>query len=264
MRDYKTQLLRSVAAACLLALPLWADPAQSMTLKEAVEIAINTNPEVGSVSNNRRAIDEELRQGRALYLPQIDLRAATGPEYSDNVTVEARGKDDITLVRKEGSATLSQLLFDGFFADSEVEKQIARVESAAHRVNETSEFIGLDAVEAYLEVLRHRARVEIAENNVQVHRQRLDQVRARADAGGGNIADVRQAEARLSNAESSLNQVRGDLARRRGSVHSSRRPGARYARGSHRTCGLNTCRMWNRPLPWRSRTARPSVSPAPT
>ena len=211
MRDYKTQLLRTVAAACLLALPLWAGPAQSMTLKEAVEIAINTNPEVGSVSNNRRAIDEELRQGRALYLPQIDIRAATGPEYSDNVTVEARGKDDITLVRKEGSATLSQLLFDGFFADSEVEKQIARVESAAHRVNETSEFIGLDAVEAYLEVLRHRARVEIAENNVQVHRQRLDQVRARADAGGGNIADVRQAEARLSNAESSLNQVRGDL-----------------------------------------------------
>jgi len=211
MREFKSLLLRSVALTGLIAMTFWAGPSAAMTLKEAVELAITTNPDVGSVANNRRAIDEELRQGRALYLPQIDLRGATGAEYSDNATTQAEGRDHRTLWRKEASATLSQLLFDGFFADSEVEKQIARVESAAHRVNEASEFIGLDAVESFLEVLRHRARVVIAEGNVTVHRQRLDQVRTRADAGGGNIADVRQAEARLSNAESSLNQVRGDL-----------------------------------------------------
>lgn len=211
MRGFKSLLLRSVALAGLIALPLWTGPAAAMTLNEAVELAITTNPDVGSVANNRRAIDEELRQGRALYLPQVDLRGATGAEYSDNATTLSQNRDHRTLWRKEASATLSQLLFDGFFADSEVEKQIARVESAAHRVNEASEFTGLDAVESYLEVLRHRTRVVIAEGNVTVHRQRLDQVRTRAEAGGGNIADVRQAEARLSNAESSLNQVRGDL-----------------------------------------------------
>jgi adhesin transport system outer membrane protein len=211
MRGFKGLLLRSVALAGLAAVSLGSGAAGAMSLKEAVELAITTNPDVGSVANDRRAIDEELRQGRALYLPQIDVRGATGPEYSDNATTQAENRDHRTLWRKEASATLSQLLFDGFFADSEVEKQIARVESAAHRVNEASEFTGLDAVEAFLEVLRHRARVDIAEGNVKVHRQRLDQVRTRAEAGGGNIADVRQAEARLSNAESSLNQVRGDL-----------------------------------------------------
>jgi adhesin transport system outer membrane protein len=211
MKDFKLGLLRTAALAALVSAPFWPLPAAAMTLKEAVELAITTNPEVGSVANNRRAIDEELRQGRALYLPQVDLRGATGAEYSDNATTRSQNRDNRTLWRKEASVTLSQLLFDGFFADSEVERQIARVESAAYRVNEASEFIGLDAVEAYLEVLRHRARVEIAEDNVDVHNQRLDQVRARAEAGGGSIADVRQAEARLSNAESSLNQVRGDL-----------------------------------------------------
>src|SRR5262245_12619135 len=113
MRGFKSLLLRSVALAGLMALPLAAVPAAAMSLKEAVELAITTNPDVGSVSNNRRAIDEELRQGRALYLPQIDLRAATGAEYSDNATTQAENRDHRTLWRKEASATLSQLLFDG-------------------------------------------------------------------------------------------------------------------------------------------------------
>lgn len=189
-----------------------ASSVYAMTLQEAVSLAISTNPEVSAVANDRLAVDEELRQGRALYYPQIDLRAETGPEFSENATVDAQGHDDGKWRhRSQASLTLSQLLFDGFFADSEVERQQARVKSAAYRVGETAEFIGLDAVEAYLEVLRHRERVLIAEDNVGVHRTTLGGVQQRAQGGGGNIADVRQAEARLSSAESTLVQTRGDL-----------------------------------------------------
>ncbi len=176
-------------------------------------MAISTNPSVGQVSNDRRAIDQELRQGRALYYPQVDARAATGVQYSDNATTNAdtHKGDSRTLWRKEGSLTLSQLIFDGFFAESEVERQTSRVKSAAYRVQESAEFTGLDAIEAYLDVLRHRERVKLAEDNVGVHRSRLGQVQQRAQAGGGNIADVRQAEARLANAESALVETQGNL-----------------------------------------------------
>lgn len=213
MKSNFRPLLLATATMTLTLLGGLGSSADAMTLQEAVSLAISTNPEVGQVSNDRRAIDQELRQGRALYYPQIDLRAAAGVEWSDNATTRpAVGNDSTrTLFRKEASLTLSQLIFDGFFADSEVERQTSRVKSAAHRVQESAEFVGLDAVEAFLEVLRHRERVELAENNVAVHRQRLQQVQARAQAGGGNIADVRQAEARLANAESGLVQTQGNL-----------------------------------------------------
>ena len=134
-----------------------ASSVYAMTLQEAVGLAISTNPEVGAVANDRLAVDEELRQGRALSYPQVDLRAETGPEFSENATTDADGHDDGKWRhRSQASLTLSQLLFDGFFAQSEVERQQARVKSAAYRVGETAEFVGLDAVEAYLEVLRHR------------------------------------------------------------------------------------------------------------
>ncbi len=191
----------------------WGGDVAAMSLKEAVELAISTNPEVGAVSNDRLAVDEELRQGRALYYPQIDLRIESGGQFSENPTTDAQGRDNgRILVRQDNTLTLTQLIFDGHFADSEVERQKARVDSAAQRVAETAEFTGLDAVEAYLDVLRHRERLRIAQDNVATHEDTLKQVQLRLDAGGGNIADVRQAEARLGAARSGMVRVQGDLA----------------------------------------------------
>jgi adhesin transport system outer membrane protein len=212
-RKFRGILLATAAVGLSMIVDAAVAPTRAMSLQEAVSLAISTNPSVGEVSNDRRAIDQELRQGRALYYPQVDLRAATGIEFSDNATTRddvGHGSSD-WLWRKEGSLTVSQLIFDGFFAESEVERQTSRVKSAAYRVQESAEFTGLDAIEAYLDILRHRERVQLAENNVNVHRQRLGQVQQRAQAGGGNIADVRQAEARLANAESSLVETQGNL-----------------------------------------------------
>jgi adhesin transport system outer membrane protein len=212
-RKFRGILLATAAAGLALIVDGAVAPTWAMSLQEAVSMAISTNPSVGEVSNDRRAIDQELRQGRALYYPQVDARAATGVEWSDNATTNAdtHPGNSRTLWRNEGSLTLSQLIFDGFFAESEVERQTSRVKSAAYRVQESAEFTGLDATEAYLDTQRHRERVELAANNVAVHRGRLGQVQQRAQAGGGNIADVRQAEARLANAESTLVEVQGNL-----------------------------------------------------
>ena len=50
----------------------YAGAASALTLQEAVGLIISTNPEVGVTVKDRRAIDYELLQARALYYPQID------------------------------------------------------------------------------------------------------------------------------------------------------------------------------------------------
>jgi adhesin transport system outer membrane protein len=212
-RKFRGILLATAAAGLALIVDGAVAPTWAMSLQEAVSMAISTNPSVGEVSNDRRAIDQELRQGRALYYPQVDARLATGVGWGNNSNTNPNNSNDNsrTLWAKQASLTLSQLIFDGFFAESEVERQTSRVKSAAYRVAESAEFTGLDATEAYLETQRQRERVQLAANNVAVHRGRLGQVQQRAQAGGGNIADVRQAEARLANAESTLVEVQGNL-----------------------------------------------------
>src|SRR3546814_7166933 len=72
MTQFKAVLLGSA-----LAFPL-AFSANAMTLQEAVQQAIATNPDIGIVASNREAVDQELRQARGLYLPQIDVAAGIG------------------------------------------------------------------------------------------------------------------------------------------------------------------------------------------
>ena len=184
-----------------------------MSLKEAVGLVIATNPEVGVTVKDRRAIDYELRQARALYYPQIDVRLDAGFEFSENSTTDARGHDGgyWEKSRRDGQVTLQQRIFDGWETDSEVERQKQRLASAGHRVQDQGQVSALDATQVYLDVLRHTERVANAEENVRAHEETLGLVQRRAELGGGNVADVRQAEARLATARTNLNEIQGDL-----------------------------------------------------
>ncbi len=187
--------------------------AQALSLIEAIELAISTNPDIGIVASNREAVDEELKQARGLWLPQIDLGAGIGRERTNDRATRARtGKGDgLTLTREELSLTLQQRIFDGFEADSLITRDKARVESAANRVAENTEFLALDSIGAYIEVLRQRELVRLAEENLRVHLGILESLKLRLAGGGGSRADVAQTEARSARARATLTQTLNDL-----------------------------------------------------
>ncbi len=210
----KTRFLTSVAAVSV-AWALSGAAVDAATLEEAVRTTVTTNPEIGAIRNNRKAIDQELRAARGQYFPSVDLRGAFGHEFSNNPATRNRpGREDgedgwVNMNRYEANATLTQVLFDGFKIDSDVERNIARVESAKFRVFDTAEAVGLRAVESYLEVLRAGEVVTIAEQNVRTHEDTLRRVAARSKAGRGPLSDVDQARARLASAKVVLADTRG-------------------------------------------------------
>lgn len=180
----------------------------SISLKEAVSTGVSTNPEYGVVAANRRATDEELNQGRALYLPSLDFSADAGYEHTNNSNTRAgAGDDSEDLFRTRSTLTLTQMLFDGFATKYEVDRQKARVTSSAHRVRETSELVGLSIVEAYLDVLRQRYLLGISDQNVQDHIDILKQIQDGVSGGRSTQADLEQARARLAQAKATQANV---------------------------------------------------------
>ena len=204
----KTTLSVSAVALCISLSPVQAE---ELSLEAALARGLVTNPQYGVVANNRRATDEEYRQAEGLFRPSVDLRASGGVEYTDNQSSRASGLDDRTRGIYDYSATLTQMLFDGFAAKNEEERQEARVRSAAHRVHETSELVGLNIVEAYLEVLRQRDLLRIARDNVQEHVSMLNEIQASVSAGRSTDADISQAEARYSSAKANEANVKEAL-----------------------------------------------------
>ncbi|MGI4937599.1 MAG: TolC family outer membrane protein, partial [Janthinobacterium lividum] len=106
--------------------------------------------------------------------------------------------------RNEASITLTQMLFDGYGVRSEVERNQARLDSAASRVAGTSEVTGLRAVEAYLEVLRLREITALTADNAAVHLRTFDQIKIRSESGVGRRADLDQIDARYALARANL------------------------------------------------------------
>ncbi len=189
----------------------------AMTLNEALEIAIKTNPEILEADASRRATARELDAANSFYLPRVDLAAGYGIEYSNNSTTRARaenstGKDSgMSLRRQETSLTVTETLFNGFAREREIDRQTARVDSASNRTRERGEAVALDVVRAYLDVLRNQAIVGLAEANLVTHKGIDDDIRGRVDAGQSGIGDSQQTAARLSNAKATVSEVKLDL-----------------------------------------------------
>lgn len=207
------KLLKStfLTGAMFLALSANTVNAEELSLEDALSRGLVTNPEYGVVANNRRATDEELRQAKGLFLPSVNLSFDTGVEYTDDQSSRAAGLDERTRGIYDYSATLTQMLFDGFAATNEVDRQEQRVKSAASRVHETSELVGFDIAEAYLEVLRQRDLLRIARDNIQDHVSMGNEIRATVQAGRSTQADIAQADARLAAAKANESSVKQSL-----------------------------------------------------
>ncbi len=205
MKPFRLIALTSVALAL-------AVPVQAESLTEAVQTTVSTHPQVGEVTHDRYAIDQELKQARGLFRPQVDVRGDLGLGVSNRWGNGGTAVDDGDILPNAAAQlTLQQMLFDGYDASSEVEKQQGRIRSAASRVRETSELVGLNATESYLNTLRARQLLEIADVNLKAHRTLLKDIERRARGGAGNKADVEQAKARVAQAEAARTQVEGDL-----------------------------------------------------
>ena len=207
MKHGAWKILRvGAASAAILALtalaPGYAAESTAISLKDALKAGVYSNPQYGSAEQNKKATEEELRQGKAGYLPSVDLRADAGYEHSEDIGTRAReGDGDITLSRHDMGLTLTQMLFDGWATPSEVKRQKARVQSAGLRLDGTAELVGLSIVESYLDVLRQRQLLMIAQKNVREHQSILKLVQDGVEAGRTTQADAEQVKGRLAAAK---------------------------------------------------------------
>lgn len=195
-----------------------------MSARDAVQITLNSNPEINEAVANREAREFELRQARGLYLPQVDLEGRIGAQRLDSpgtrggtlredgvVPSPLLNDDETYFNRSEANVVVQQLLFDGFNRRGERHHQAARVDSASFRVYERSEAIGLNVVREYLDILLSYNIVKFAEENVAYHRNILNDLREGTEARAISIADRQQAEERLYSAEARIIEATEEL-----------------------------------------------------
>jgi adhesin transport system outer membrane protein len=187
--------------------------AHAMTLSEAIQSTIDNHPELHASMNDRLSADEEVKIAKGGYLPTVDLLLGYGRERTDSPSTRALGDHNKeTLTYNDAELRLRQMLFDGFNTPNEVARTRSVVDSRAYYVQGTSESLALRTVEVYLEVLKRREMVSLAQNNLQSHQRVNDQIGLRSERGVGSTADLDQSQARLALAENNLYTEQVNLA----------------------------------------------------
>jgi outer membrane protein, adhesin transport system len=185
--------------------------AAAMDMKDAVALAVKSNPEIGEAIANRAGIEFELEQGRGLYRPRIDLEGSVGAQIRSDNDTRARDDDDRVYVPREAGVVVRQLLFDGFGTEAEIEHQASRVDGASYRVRERSEFIALATIREYLEIARMHKIIQLSKENIAYHQRILGEITKGAGGGAISIADRQQAQERVYAAKARLEEFREDL-----------------------------------------------------
>jgi len=209
MFSTKTILLLGAGA---ISLALTFTNANAMSMREAIDLALHSNPEIGQALANREGIQFELEQGKGLLRPRVDLQGSVGGEVANNSTTQANGDTDRLFLRREASLTVQQPIYDGNAARSEIERQAARIDSASFRVKERSEFIALAVIHEYIEMQRAAKVIALAEANIAYHQRILGDITKGSGSGGAiSIADRQQAQERVFAARARLADAQQDL-----------------------------------------------------
>ncbi len=205
---------RGVLLAAALGLA-WAGAAapnaRAETLNEALARAYDANPTLNSGRAALRATDEGVPQASAGMKPRVLGNAFMGVEGRRNVSssIEFSNNDPTTRqynvsiqsgrsLPRSGILSVEQPLFDGFKARNATRSAESDVFAGRERLRLTEQRVLLDAVSAYMSVLRDTAALKLQENNVAVLAEQLRQVRERYLAGQITLTDIAQAESRLA------------------------------------------------------------------
>src|SRR5262245_14510084 len=198
-------LLLAVAAAVG-----WPQPALSETLNEALASAYKVNPRLDAARATLRATDEEVTRAISGYRPTITGEADTSFEQTFTRPPRVFNGDGSSNPRRYSGQLLQPL-----FRSSRVAFTVAATEATVRAGRETlrsvEQSVLLEAVTAYMDVVRDQAIVRLRENNVTVLTRDLRATQDRFNVGEVTRTDVAQAQARRAAAVSALDLAKSNL-----------------------------------------------------
>jgi outer membrane protein len=192
------------------ALAIGAAGASAETLDGALVKAYHNNPTLNAQRAATRVVDDRVPQALSGFRPQVSADADVGTVWSRTRT-KAGVVTGSTINPSGYGLSVTQNVFNGFRTVNQTRSAEAQVRGAREGLRNTEQNVLLDAVIAYMDVLRDGAIVELQQQNLQALREQQRATRDRFDVGELTRTDVAQSDARVAQAESELTAAQARL-----------------------------------------------------
>ncbi|WP_417450273.1 TolC family outer membrane protein [Kordiimonas sp.] len=186
--------------------------ASGETLEEALAAAYESNPQLMAQRAALRGVDESISRAKSAFLPSLQGEYS----YTDTSTraIGDSGEYDPSTPgeSEQYGVSASMNVFRGFQDRNAVKGARNNVMAGRAQLQSVEQQILLDAVAAYMNVVRDEAVVRLNTNNVQVLDRQLQASQDRFRVGEVTRTDVAQSEARLEGSKSQLLTAQATLA----------------------------------------------------
>ncbi len=204
--------VRLLGGLCLCASTI-VTPATAETLQEALAATYGYNPRLDAQRAFQRATDEDVARAMSGYRPTVTGNVDVGIERNDT---RPSALDDGWRSPRGYGVDIVQPVFRGFRTYNAVNQAEANVRAEREVLRDVERIVLLQAVTAYMDVVRDQELVRLNENNVNVLTRELKASQDRFEVGEVTRTDVAQAEARRADAVSRLDAARANLRTSRG------------------------------------------------
>lgn len=182
--------------------------AQQVTLQEVLENVTKTDPSILESFERYTSILAERGIAKSEFYPTIGTLLSVGAERTDGVPTNDRTEN---LVPATATLFARQNLYNGGQSTAFVAETDARILAAAYDVLYTANNVYLACAESYIDVVRARELLAIAEENALTQERIMRQVREKTEAGFNLVSELYNSESRLALAKASYISRQQDL-----------------------------------------------------
>jgi outer membrane protein len=197
------RLIRQFGVVSMVALAIssamFAVPAASETLREAMLSAYRRNPTLQAERARQRATDELVAQAKSGWRPTINGSETVSQTWSDTTPGKPSKPTSLNM-----DIQLSQPLFRGFRTVEGVKQAKANISAGRENLLGVEQSVLLQAATAFADVVRDRKILDIRRKNVANLKKEASAASARFNAGELTRTDVAQAKAQVSAAQGAL------------------------------------------------------------
>lgn len=197
--------LAALAIVCGLAAPT---SVCAETIRDAMTAAYQTNPKLDAERARLRATDEEVGRAESGYRPTVDGTADIGHQDSKSRPTSVTAGESNPWGY---SISIRQSVFNGFRTTNDVAEANAAVKAGRENLRQVETIVLLEAVTAYMDVIRDMEIVRIRDNNIAVLSADVDAAQTRRAVKEVTKTDVAQAQARRARAVSAADLARANL-----------------------------------------------------
>ena len=181
--------------------------AETFTLADALGVAYETNPQLDAARAGLRATDENVALADSNFRPSLGASGSYG--YQKIPPIFGFGSSEISHPLT-GQLQVTQSIFN-FSNFAVLGKAKEQVKVGRAQLVSTEETVLLNAVTAYMNVVRDEATLKLRESNVAVLEKQRDATQEQFRVGELTKTDVSQSLARLAGAQAQLIAAQGQL-----------------------------------------------------